>query len=94
MKAGLTPISDSLGLSYGDLIPVKYEDQNDGDGQSTLSGRSERTISLKSNAASLSEGKRTLPFRSLFRGCIECQCSLPANLSFIQKVCIGLIGVR
>ncbi|XP_018496297.1 sorting nexin-29 [Galendromus occidentalis] len=57
MKAGLTPISDSLGLSYGDLIPVKFEEQTEGDGQSTISGRSERTVSVKSNATSLSEGE-------------------------------------
>ncbi|OQR77955.1 sorting nexin-29-like [Tropilaelaps mercedesae] len=57
LKAGLTPVSDSVGLSYGDLIPVKSEDILGEDALSTASGRSERTCAYSVKSTSLSEGE-------------------------------------
>lgn len=59
LKPGLTPIHDGYNdLSYGDLIPVKF-DNEDPETQSNQSGKSEQTcaFSVKSNSTSLSESE-------------------------------------
>ncbi|XP_022647134.1 sorting nexin-29-like isoform X1 [Varroa destructor] len=76
LKTGLTPITDSVGLSYGDLIPVKSEDTIGEDTLSTTSGRSERACAYSSKSTSLSEGELREALEAMVERRKQLECDL------------------